>query len=151
MKERKNKHSLYVYTKHDTVMERDMYEAGVLKGWIKERQSYLNVFNGVERNTALLKSMRCEVAYGYIEINKELYLRHCFLVQKDKIIDTNRHFYEEIKEVPYIVFKKMSIQEYAQHLINGEDGRDLQLRNTLREYEETWYEYARNKGIESVG
>lgn len=141
---------LYVYEKHAYVLERDLFEQGASNKWIKINQSYNNVFNSVQRLSEIFKELQIEVAYGYIEMTHKKYLRSCFLVLDDQVIDTNIHFYKEQKEAKYIVFWKADIHDYVRMVLEGKDERDLTLKNSLLEYEKSWKEYAKRNGIQSI-
>lgn len=149
MKKQK-KSQLIKFTKHDVVHERDLYEQGAAKKWLKKNHSYQNVFLTVQKLPEVIKALDWEIAYGYVLLDEKTYLRHCFFVKDDKIIDTNRMFYEEQNDTDYIVFWKADIYDYAKALLKGPDERNLALYNTLEKYELEWFTYAEKKQFKSL-
>jgi len=141
---------LYMYEKHADVLERDLFEQGASQGWLKINRSYNNVFNSVQRLSTMLKVLRVEIAYGYMEIQPNLYLRHCFLVQDDKVIDTNIHFYSEQPPSKYYVFWKADVPDYVQTILHGKDEHDLFMEKTLEKYEKEWLNYTKRNHIKSI-
>lgn len=139
---------LKLYTKNDLNVEWDLFVQGALGRWIKELQSYNNVYNTVERLYRILIRLQYRVGYGYIKINEKEYLRSSFLLRDDYVIDTARHFYREITEMEYITFKEYDIQDYILAVIKNEGETSLGME--LREQEIIWKWYAKEEGIRSI-
>jgi len=120
-----------VYDDNDNFFEKDLYEK--CKNVVEERKIYTNVFNCVSKCADILKMTGCKIAYGYLEVEKDLYLRMPVLVRKGKVVDVNRQLYDEQERSRYYIFEVMEIDEYANRVLK-EQG-DVTLKAILGEQE----------------
>jgi|SRR5699024_2621173 len=132
-----------VYDLNDSFFEKDVYEK--CKNELEERKLYTNVFNCVSKYADILEMLGCKVAYGYLEVEKGLYLRMPLMVRKGRVVDINRQLYEVQEKNRYYVFKEMNIEEYANRVVDAQG--DASLKESLKEQEEVINKRLEEKGV----
>lgn len=83
------------------------------------KQCYKNIFNLISRYGL---SNKWKICYGYLKIMDNLWCRHCFILENDKIIDPTYFLANKDKNAEYTIFKTFNdFDEYIEAI----EGNDL--------------------------
>lgn len=97
--------------------------------YLKEKRCYDNIAKIILNMSYedIQKFKDIEIVFGAIEIFPEnyLYAKHCFLKNKDEVIDPTFLFFNKKENPKYIEIKSFSINEYFEALENCNYYSDL--------------------------
>lgn len=131
---------LCVYNENDIGIEMNLFRKAISSGLVKKRSVYNNMFNIVRDYWNILESLGCKVAYAYLKVGKNVFMRTIVFVKDGKIIDINRQFYKNKEKSNYYVYKEDSLLTYINAVLDTKG--DVSLKKYLKEDEDVWKECA---------
>lgn len=130
--------------KIDFETSRAVYEE--CKDYIEMKMCYNNVASCMGRSFLLMRE-DVRVVYGAIKFDEDMYIKHCFMMIDDRVIDATlfTHLREGDENTEYIVCKSFTREEYIKALEDCD--LDCNLNKYTREpYMETYKKlWAENK------
>lgn len=121
---------------------------------VRPKECYRNIFHASIRCLDDFIKGDLRIAYGYMQSLENVYVRHCFILDKeDRVIDPTIFCYERDEEkarkTEYISFAVLSMEEYAKLLEENSYYPDLCM--VLRDEETQAIQEAFKKGLLFVG
>lgn len=109
----------------------NMYE-----GVIKENECYSNVAEIVINSTpSTLDYENTQVVFGGMQIfpNQDIYAKHAFFIIDNKAVDPTQSLKGINAGTKYLVYERMSIQEYRDYLAEHQHTFPLDMNNKLEQ------------------
>lgn len=135
--------------KMDVTKSKELYET--CKDRIEPKSCYNNVFAVLDYDNKPFREGTWRIGYGYVQVFENLYCRHCFIVDNEKVIDPTTFTHKEppTQRIYYVMYVFDDVDEYLSAVFDEDCMPALDLY--LRDKDKAAQEWAKEHSLIFVG